>query len=800
MSRTQLQQLRGVALADDSGGEAWDAYIEAATADAADNGAATEAFEAAVARFPSSARLWSLYIDTLLARRHFAATEALFSRCLRAVVSVSIWLRYLNYIKDTHSSAVVPAERRAESYQTVLKAFDLVLANVGLDKDAGSIWLDYFAYIKSVECTSKYEEQQMMELRRKAFQKAISIPLANVETIWKEYDSFENSLNKLTAKKLLSERSAGYMTARTAFRELKIITAPIDAAQPTWLPSTTTWSETDFDLLRAWKRLIAWEKSNPLRTEDMSIVSSRVVYAYKSSLLMMRYFPELWHDAARYLIDLGKTDEAVAVLHQAVEAIPRSLLLNFALAELEESLKKNFDDIAKIFDTLISNLEEWVVEVNRKYDQERDTLLTLLRGSEVNVDTSDWDGERREQERDKEKERNAEVEQKVEKARKKKLQHIKEAWSLAWVVYMRVARRAQNVSQARKLFKLARKSDLCTFHVYVASALMEYYSSKDVVIACKIFELGMKAFAEDASLPQFVCHYLDFLIQMNDENNARALFERALVALSPDKARMIWSRFFMNEINNGDLANILKIEKRMRDSYPDDDDYVHSTKLIADRWSFLDIQFIGTEELGIKDTILLGVSKSKLGSDITAIDTSFQRPKNLDPIFANQIVQPDLSKWTAYRPEPRDKPLVPVKVLPPAKQAPQVPQNLSTNNAPQNSNSSAAPKPVLPVVLMVPESVSFVLDRLPPASSYNGPNLPINELIDALRRLPLPTPQPGSKMVPLSIDPSKTNFGDQSGTGLRQSRFSNSNSSGGKRKGAGGIAGFDSDENYHKKR
>ncbi|KAI9330114.1 hypothetical protein BDR26DRAFT_807589 [Obelidium mucronatum] len=574
--------------------EAWLDLVAEATR-SGDAAASRAAFEALLKQFPTSTKHWIRYIELELAERAFDRVEALFNRCLRSIVAVDIWKFYLTYIQNVHSPAIVPPEKRAESRQIVLKAFDLVLSNIGLDKDSGGVWLDYLAYIRSAEGLSKYEEQQMMELQRKVYHKALSIPLANIEAIWKEYDLFENSLNKLTAKKFLSERSATYMTARTAFRELKIITAAIDALQPTWLPTPTKWTETDFEILRAWKKLIAWEKSNPLRIEDTSILSSRVVYAYKSALLMMRFFPELWHDAARYLIELGKLEDASSLLHQAVEALPNSLLLSFALAELEESRKKEHSSVASIYETLITNLETWVSEINAKYDNEHATLMNLLRGSEV-VDMSDWDGERREAEREKEKERNAEVEQKVEVARKRKLRQAKEAWSLAWVVYMRFARRSQSVLAARNLFKRARKSELCLYHVYVAAAQMEYYSSKDVKIACNIFEAGMKAFADDEAIANYVVHYLDFLIQMNDDNNARALFERSLVLLPPENARELWAHFFRNEIENGDLSNILKVEKRMRDSYPG----ALGVKHVGERWSYLDIRFVAREELGIK--------------------------------------------------------------------------------------------------------------------------------------------------------------------------------------------------------
>ena len=36
---------------------------------------------------------------------------------------------------------------------------------------------------------------------RRAYQKAVAIPLNNVEHLWKEYDQWENNLNRLTVIK-----------------------------------------------------------------------------------------------------------------------------------------------------------------------------------------------------------------------------------------------------------------------------------------------------------------------------------------------------------------------------------------------------------------------------------------------------------------------------------------------------------------------------------------------------------------------------------------------------------------------
>ena len=43
---------------------------------------------------------------------------------------------------------------------------------------------------------------------------------------------------------------------------------------------------------------------------------------------------------------------------------------------------------------------------------------------------------------------------------------------------MKFARRAEGVPSARNVFKKAREDGKSTYHVYVAGALMEYYTSK----------------------------------------------------------------------------------------------------------------------------------------------------------------------------------------------------------------------------------------------------------------------------------------------------------------------------------
>ncbi len=107
--------------------------------------------------------------------------------------------------------------------------------NVGLDKDSGKIWLDYIQFIRFGPGTiggSGWQDQQKMDQLRKAYQRAICVPISNVNILWKEYDQFEMGLNKMTGRKFLAERSPAYMSAKSANTALREPDPQPPALQP----------------------------------------------------------------------------------------------------------------------------------------------------------------------------------------------------------------------------------------------------------------------------------------------------------------------------------------------------------------------------------------------------------------------------------------------------------------------------------------------------------------------------------------------------------------------------------------
>lgn len=153
--------------------------------------------------------------------------------------------------------------------------------------------------------------------------------------------------------------------------------------------------------------------------------------------------------------------------------------------------------------------------------------------------------------------------------------------TLAYVQYMKFARRAEGIKSARSVFKKAREDIRSRYHVFVAASLMEYYCSKDKDIAFRIFELGLKRFGGS---PEYVMCYIDYLSHLNgnfvfnflkfnkfyyflcilEDNNTRVLFERVLSSggLTAQLSVEVWNRFLEFESNIGDLSSIVKVERR----------------------------------------------------------------------------------------------------------------------------------------------------------------------------------------------------------------------------------------------
>ncbi|GER49866.1 mRNA 3'-end-processing protein rna14, partial [Striga asiatica] len=173
------------------------------------------------------------------------------------------------------------------------------------------------------------------------------------------------------------------------------------------------------------------------------------------------------------------------------------------------------------------------------------------------------------------------------------------ATALSHIQYIRFLRRTEGIEAARKYFLDARKSPNCTYHVYVAYAMMAFCLDKNAKLAHNVFEAGLKRFMHE---PSYILEYADFLCRLNDDRNVRALFERALSSLPPDESVEVWNKFIQFEQTYGDLASMLKVEQRRKEALcrmAENEDSVLENSLqdVISRYRFMDLWPCSSKDL-----------------------------------------------------------------------------------------------------------------------------------------------------------------------------------------------------------
>lgn len=146
------------------------------------------------------AEQWVAYAQMENEAQNRTALEKIFQRTLLQIPHVQLWSMYLDHIRRHNN---VTTDASGEARKIIHQAYDLALQHVGLDKDSGKFWLDYVQFIKSgpgIIGGSNWQDQQKMDSLRKIYQRAICVPTQSTNILWKEYDSFEMGLNKITVR------------------------------------------------------------------------------------------------------------------------------------------------------------------------------------------------------------------------------------------------------------------------------------------------------------------------------------------------------------------------------------------------------------------------------------------------------------------------------------------------------------------------------------------------------------------------------------------------------------------------
>ncbi|RKP38248.1 hypothetical protein BJ085DRAFT_15370, partial [Dimargaris cristalligena] len=573
---------------------AWSALLKV-TMDTGTEDEVRAVFDRFLAIYPSSGAHWKMYAEYEFKREHREHVVNIFNRCLTTVLSVDLYQFYLDYIfaMNTVSSGLVIS---TEAQDTIVQALEFVLNRVGIDKDAGPIWTKYIEFLKSREPRSQMDEQWKIDNLRKTFQRAIVIPTNHLEQIWKEYDMFENNLNRFTAKKFLSEKSPAYMTARTAYREMRGIFDSMENYRPPFnLPAPPKWSNKENNYV-GWRKYIEWEHGNPLRLETPEL-NQRVNVAYKQALAALRFYPEIWVEAAQQFVKTDNPQKAVELLKEAVDVLPHSSLVHFVYAEQLE-VQKNIPEMRTVYTNLVGALTTQLDNLSARKEKalatikERITALTNESAADL-LNSRSASGAVDVAAQKRAVARLIDQRSKLIEARfKSRMGPLQRELTLAVTIYTRAVRRSEGTVPFRRLFTRLRKIPYVTYHLLVSTALIEYYFEKDMTMAGNVFEVGLKHFGSESD---FIIQYLDHLIRINDNVNAQALFERAVSNLPVDQAKDIWDMYLNYQVNYGDIQATLSLETRYLAAYPEET----LRNRLMERFSFLDLDTVAERDFGV---------------------------------------------------------------------------------------------------------------------------------------------------------------------------------------------------------
>ncbi|KAI9929067.1 mRNA 3'-end-processing protein rna14 [Aspergillus wentii] len=696
--------------------------------------------------FPLSAELWVAYATMESELSELFRLEQIFNRTLLTIPDVQLWSVYLDYVRRRNP---LTTDTTGQSRRIISSAYDLAFHYVGMDKDSGSIWADYVEFIRSGPGNvggSGWQDQQKMDLLRKAYQKAICVPTQVVNTLWKEYDQFEMGLNKLTGRKFLQEQSPAYMTARSSFTELQNITRDLIRTTLPRLPPVPG-SEGDVEFtqqVEIWKRWVKWEKGDPLvlKEDDPAAFKTRVVYAYKQALMALRFLPEIWFEAAEFCFLNDMETEGNEFLKQGIEANPESCLLAFKRAdrleitsESEQDQIKRGTKVREPYDKLLDALYDLIAKARLRESQDVARMEETF--AKMNPDKQqtkpDDDDDDQGGSKAKESVKNAQIEA-VRNAHAIQIGILSKTISFAWIALMRAMRRVQGKGKpgempgSRQIFADARKRGRITSDVYIASALIEYHCYKDPA-ATKIFERGAKLFPEDEN---FALEYLKHLIDINDVINARAVFEMTVrkLASNPDnvhKTKPIFAFLHEYESRYGDLIQVINLENRMRELFPEDP----TLEQFAHRYSTPSF-----DPAAVRPIISPSQTRPKavFPTEQTVSRHATPTPRYPDASSTNSPKRP-LEDFDDDMSRPRKF----IRAESPLK----VPQGrrLDQQKRPQQINGggptgsqfrpqgSAAP---------LPRDIVHLLSVIPSASAYNAGRFSPEKLVDLIRRLDMP--------------------------------------------------------------
>ncbi|KAJ7079652.1 hypothetical protein C8R43DRAFT_1245229 [Mycena crocata] len=330
------------------------------------------------------------------------------------------------------------------------------------------------------------------------------------------------------------------------------------------------------------------------------------------------------------------------------------------------------------------------------------------------------------------------------------LSERKKQYSNAWINYMRFARRAQGHKACRDAFGKARKDPFVGWEVYEAAGVSDGISlhmDDGRSVAARIFETGMKMFGYDVA---YVLSHLSFLLTVNDENNARALFERVIGTFPPAEAKPIWERWSRSQYQYDDLEAVLELERRMAEVYPND----APIKRFGQRHTYHSIDAIADNDLGFatarKFASVPGINAPSVppanlnGTDNKVVTSSLLTMPNPNNPNKRPPPPPDRKRENDYKRQRADERERTRRYSPPPPTTWSRDRDMKQQPPPRRDPPRE--KEDKPVAL--PPVLNWFIQQLPPPTTFDGPVFNTENLMDKSRTAVIPSSSARARSPP----------------------------------------------------
>ncbi|XP_015056273.1 cleavage stimulation factor subunit 77 isoform X2 [Solanum pennellii] len=588
-------------------------------------------YEQLLSTFPTAAKYWKQYVEAHMAVNNDDATKQIFSRCLLNCLQIPLWRCYIRFIRKVND------KRGNEGQEETRKAFDFMLNYVGADIASGPVWMEYIAFLRSLPAPTAQEESQRMTSVRKIYQRAIVTPTHHVEQLWRDYENFENSISRALVWYCLQPKKSTKRKRRKRKKNRKLDLEYLETENDFSICFLDNLEGENPEMFQA-KGLVS--EYQPKYNSARAVYRERKKYTDEIDWNMLAIPPsgsskeEMQWMAWKKLLAFEKANpqriDSASANKRIVFTYEQCLMFLYHYPDIWyeyatwHAKAGSVDSAIKVFQRALKALPD--SEMLRYAYAELEESRGAIQAAKKVYESLFGDGSN--------------------------------ASALSHIQFIRFLRRSEGVEAARKYFVDARKSPNCTYHVYVAYAMMAFCLDKDAKMAHNVFEAGLKRFMHE---PGYILEYADFLYRLNDDRNIRALFERALSSLPPEESVEVWKKFTQFEQTYGDLASMLKVEQRRKEalSRTGDDgasELESSLHDVVSRYSFMDLWPCSSNDLDhlarqewLARNINKKTDKPTLGIEAGSEDkTTSGVSSNTNP--PAKVVYPDTSKMTVYDP------------------------------------------------------------------------------------------------------------------------------------------------------